>query len=63
MALCVITVDKEYDDSFNDLLPSTGSFNNVITVTKDDSSLCISCTEGAEGAARTFDYKDLGGQC
>ena len=39
-----------------------GSHNNLITVTKADFALSISCTEGAEGAAKTFDYKDLGGQ-
>ncbi|KAL5266599.1 hypothetical protein ACHWQZ_G003841 [Mnemiopsis leidyi] len=67
--------DNEYIESI-DLLPGKYEFkffvdgewkhdpkiNNIPNklVTKDDSSLCISCTEGAEGAARTFDYKDLG---
>jgi len=55
-------VDGEWkhDPKLNNIPNKLGSYNNLITVTKDDSSLCISCTEGVEGAARTFNYKDLG---
>jgi len=56
-------VDGEWkhDPKLNNIPNKLGGFNNVIMVTKDDSSLCISCTEGVEGgAARTFNYKDLG---